>query len=82
MQENIHFSRHAKRRMNLYDLSEEDVSSVITLQNPKLNFAEGKYEIVGETNFSKQGYPIKVVFSCASGTITIITAYPLKRGLK
>jgi len=82
MEQNIHFSRHAKRRMKLYNLSEEDVPSVIACKNPKLNFSEGKHQIVSETKFSRHGYPIKVVFTCESGTITIITAYPLKRGVK
>jgi len=68
--------------MNLYDLSEEVVSSVIGSLSPNLHFGEGKYEIVSETQFSSQGYPIKVVFSCESGIITVITAYPLKKGLK
>jgi len=82
MKKKIHFSRHAKRRMKLYDLSRDDVAFVITLQNPELDFPEGKNEIISKTKFSRQGYPIKVVFSCASGIITIITAYPLKRGFK
>jgi hypothetical protein len=68
--------------MKLYELSEEDVASVIKSQKPQLDFPEGKNELISKTNFSRHGYPIKVVFSCESGGIVIITAYPLKRGLK
>ncbi len=75
-------NRRAERRRKLYDLPEADVSSVIQHQNPQLEFPEGKHEIISETKFSKHGYPIKVVFSCESGKIIVITAYPLKRGLK
>ena len=79
---NIYFSRHAKRRMNLNDLQEADVLSIIQYQKPQRDFAEGKHEIISETKFSKHGHPIKVVFSCECDKIVIITAYPLKRGLK
>ncbi|MFP4532735.1 MAG: DUF4258 domain-containing protein [Desulfobacterales bacterium] len=78
----IQFSRHAKRRMNLYDLQEADVLSIIQYQNPQIDFPEGKHEIISETKFSKHGYPIKAVFPCESDNIVIITVYPLKRGLK
>lgn len=80
--DNIQFSRHARRRMKLYDLSEEDVSCVIKYQNPQLNFLERKYEIISEKKFSRHGYPIKVVFSYENGKIIVITSYPLKRGMK
>jgi len=68
--------------MKLYNLSEDDVSSVMNCLSPNLYFEEGKHEIVSKTKLSPQGYPIKVVFSCESDTITVITAYPLKKGLK
>lgn len=78
----IKYSRHARRRMKLYNLSEEDVSSIIEHQNPGLVFMEGRHEIISETMFSQYGYPIKVVLSFESGKIVVITAYPLKRGVK
>jgi hypothetical protein len=79
---NIYFSRHAKRRMKLYDLSKEDVSFIIKFEDPKLNFPEGKYEITSQTKFSRHRYPIKVVFSCESNRIIIVTAHPVKKRLK
>jgi len=68
--------------MKLYGLSEEDVASIIQYQDPNLNFQAGKHEIVSNKKFSEHGYPLKVVFSCENGKVVIITAYPLKRGLR
>jgi len=82
VEEKIKYSRHAKRRMKLYNLSEQDVFSIIEHRNPKLLFPEGKHEIIGETILTKQGYPIKVIFSSERGKIIVITAYPLKKGLR
>lgn len=50
METNIYFSRHAKRRMKLYDLSEEDVTTILKHRNANLSFSEGKNEILSETN--------------------------------
>jgi len=78
----IKFSRHAKRRMKLYCISEETVSSVIGDRHREVGYSDGKYEVIGKEPVPKYGYPIKVVFSQETGKITVITAYPLKRGLK
>lgn len=80
--ENIQYSRHARRRMKLYGLSEDDVFSVIRHVSADLAFAEGKHEIIGENVFSQSGYPIKVVFLCQGDQLIVITAYPLKKGLR
>jgi hypothetical protein len=47
-----------------------------------LSFKEGENEVIGKESFSQYGYPIKVVFFQEKENITVITAYPLKRGLK
>ena len=78
----IQFSRHARRRMKLYNLSEGNVSSVILNHNPELDFPEGKQEIISEKVLSGHGYPIKVVLLVEKDCITVITAYPLKKGLR
>lgn len=74
------FSRHAKRRMKLYGITEEDVTRV--LEN-------GKKEILSENKTSyiyeianRFEYPLKVVASETSEQILVITAYPLKKGRK
>jgi hypothetical protein len=82
MNKHIKYSRHARRRMNLYGLTQEDVSSVLEYQNPDFVFPQGKNEIISETKLSKHGYRIKIVFSCEGGEIVVITAYPLKKGLR
>jgi hypothetical protein len=78
----IKFSRHAKRRMAMYDLSEPTVEAIIGGQKRLGGVSEGKNEVIDHETLSKYGYPIKVVFSCEENHITVITAYPLKRGRK
>jgi hypothetical protein len=67
--------------MNLYNLTENAVVSVIKQQNPNVDFLSGKYEILGDKK-TLHGYPLKVVFSCENNEVIVITAYPLKRGIK
>ena len=77
----IKFSRHAKRRMNLYDISEDVVSGIVNRRIMASELRIGKYEVVEKID-DKPVYPIKVVFSLEKHQIIVITAYPLKRGLK
>ena len=71
----IIFSRHAKRRMKLYQIPEKviiDIVSNLTKQ--------GKHELV--TQIPEFDYPIKIICKVEGKEIIIITVYPLKRGLK
>ena len=75
----LRYSRHAKRRMALYALSEEDIAYVV---------GEGKREDLaqpGRMSFTsylaaRSQYPIKVVGLEHGKDLLIITAYPLKKG--
>ena len=78
----LFFSRHARRRMRLYNISEEDVLSAILHHNPELAFLEGKQEVISKKILSVHGHPIKVVFLVENDIITVVTAYPLKKGLR
>jgi hypothetical protein len=68
--------------MKLYSISEETISSIIEHNCRQQSFADGKYEVIGKDSFTQYGYLIKVVFSQKKGKVPVITAYPLKRGLK
>jgi hypothetical protein len=73
---NIRFSRHAKRRMNLYDLKEEDILSIVTG-----NKSEGKIGerfIIIDDSMIKYQLPIKVVGVRQAECIMIVTVYPFK----
>ena len=78
----IEFSRHAKRRMNLYGISEPTVQAIIESRKMVGAISDGRNEVIDYERISEYGYPIKVVFSCKENTITVITAYPMKRGKK
>ena len=78
----IEFSRHAKRRMALYEISESTVQAIIEGQEKNGWPSLGKYEVIDYQTVSRLGYPIKVVFVREEDRITVITAYPLRRGRK
>jgi hypothetical protein len=44
------------------------------------DFASGRHEIIRETAIHP--YPLKIIFSKEADILTVISAYPLKRGLK
>ena len=68
----IRFSRHARRRMRLYHISDSIVMQIIGEQD----FTIGHYEFIEDV----KGFalPVKVVFDVHEQEIIVITAYPLK----
>ena len=69
----IKFSRHAKRRMKLYDMSELIVCDILKRET----LSPGKQEIVRD--ISRFHLPLKVVFSVENEQLTVITTYLLKK---
>jgi len=74
---NIKFSRHAKRRMALYDIEERDVLLAIE-EGEKQVLPDGKLCFIFKIN-DKFKYPLKIVAMEKQDSLTIVTAYPLKR---
>jgi len=72
------FSRHAKRRMKLYEISEDHVLTVLAAGHQE-NCDPDRTALVKDINGFQ--YPLKVVVQKEGDTCTIITAYPLKRKL-
>jgi len=77
---NIVFSRHARRRLNLYKIDSIDLLS--KLNKILINYRPGKYEILLHELKNKYKYPVKIVFEVKVNKIIIITVYPLKKGRK
>jgi hypothetical protein len=73
----IRFSRHAIRRMNLYDLKEADVVSIVT--ENKCEGEIGERFIIIDYSMKKHELPIKVVGIKQEKGIMIVTVYPLKQ---
>lgn len=74
----IRFSRHAKGRMNLYNIDEKDVLD--TVQNLSLKGeVAGKKEVINENLSLKYGYPLKVIFSSENDKIIVVSVYPFIR---
>ncbi len=70
----IKFTRHAKRRGKLYQISESQVSRI--LMDKVLQ--PGRQEIIQEmVSFP---YPLKIIFTVKGDQLTGITTYPLKKG--
>ncbi|MDP3030063.1 MAG: DUF4258 domain-containing protein [Deltaproteobacteria bacterium] len=72
----IKFSRHAKRRAKLYEISETTIKDILT----NMNLHQGEHEIIKDVPGFK--YPLKIVVSVEEDLITVITNYPLKKGRK
>jgi len=71
----VKFSRHAKRRAKLYNISESIVEEIML----KLDLENGKHEIITEVLGFK--YPLKLVVDVNDNKIIVITNYPLKKGV-
>ena len=70
----IKFSRHAKRRAKLYEISESTVLGILEGKD----FTQGNQEIIENVEGFK--YPLKIVIAVENDIITVITGYPLKKG--
>lgn len=77
----ILFSRHARRRMALYEISPDDVVKAIEGLGAPTDMSE-RNEIIDHCVAEKYGYPLKVIYNRDGDRVTVITAYPVKRGLK
>ncbi len=69
----IRFSRHAKRRAKLYNLS----LSVITEAISEATLQDGQQEIL--KTIPGMSYPLKIIVSRENDRVTVITNYPLKK---
>ena len=72
----IYFSRHARRRAKLYRIPEQEIEDVLR----KIELADGKHEFV--KHIRDQNFPIKIIVSVKGEVVSVITNYPLKKGLK
>jgi len=72
----IKFSRHAKRRAQLYKIPEEIVRKI--LEGKEL--IQSDQEIIENVEGFK--YPLKIVVSTEGDILTVVTNYPLKKGRK
>lgn len=70
------FSRHARRRLKLYNITESIIFEILK----DLNLSDGEHELI--RNISGFVYPIKIVVSVEDNDIIVITSYPLKKGRK
>jgi len=72
----IKFSRHAKRRLQLYKIPTGIIIEVLE----EKELASGNQAIVKNVEGFK--YPLKIVLAIENDIITVITSYPLKKGRK
>ena len=71
----VSFSRHAKRRAKLYNIPESTVLKILGEKELTL----GNHEIIEDIGGK---YPLKIVVAVENDTVTVITSYPLKKGVK
>ena len=70
----IIFSRHAKRRVKLYKISEKWLESKITSKHLSI----GLHTIIEDS--PDHALPIKTIFHVYEKESVIVTSYPLKKG--
>ena len=75
----LRYSRHAKRRMALYAISEEDVALVVRKGKREELAQTGRMSFTSHLAAGSK-YPIKVAGLERGRDLLIITAYPLKKG--
>ncbi len=68
----VRFSRHAKRRMQLYEITEDAVIGIFPPADTL-----GRHNTTGHSPDHK--LPIKVVYEVHAQETVVITAYPLKK---
>jgi hypothetical protein len=72
----IRFSRHAKRRADLYGIPQSTILAILKEKELPL----GTHEIIQTVEGFK--HPLKMVVAVENDIITVITNHPLKKGLK
>ena len=72
-QTEIYFSRHAKRRMRLYNIAEEEVQTILRGKKRDEWISDDRNEVIDHGVLNRHGYPIKVVFTLEGDAITVIT---------
>ena len=77
----ITISRHAKRRIALYEIDPGDILAIIKRYMKEKHTSEGKHIVVDQNAVGKYGFPLKIAFTIEGSKITVITAYPLKKGV-
>ena len=73
------YTRHARRRMQLYEVSEEDVEEAV--QNPEAGPEIEEGRLVVQATFPNRfkGKPLKVIYVIEDESVTILSVYPLKK---
>ena len=68
----VSFSRHARRRMQLYEISQDTVIDILPLS-----------DVVGRHTATRHlpghKFPVKVVYEVRAEETIVITAYPVKK---
>jgi hypothetical protein len=70
----IRFSRHAKRRADLYGIPQSTIINILREEE----LSTGTHELIRKIEGFK--HPLKIVIAMENDKIKVITAYPLKRG--
>lgn len=79
----IVFSRHARRRLKLYRIEQQDIVNTIeSSSKEQRSSVEQGFWIIDKSLTVKYAYPVKVVFVQEEERIVVVTAYPLKKGKK
>lgn len=72
----IRFSRHAKQRAKLYKIPQPVIEKILD----EATLVAGKQVIFSD--IPQLSHPIKIVVAVENDTVTVVTNYPLRAGVK
>lgn len=82
MERRIVYTRHARRRMKLYEIAIEEVEEVIKSPNSEPKIERNRdvvYRVLGP---KFKAMPLKVVYVIENDDLVILSAYPLKKSYR
>lgn len=78
----ITYSRHARRRMRLYNITEEDIEKAIAKPDKEPVSEADRYVVFRTQREKFKGMPLKVIYVLEGSKIVVVSAYPLKKSYR
>lgn len=75
----IRFSRHARRRLLLYEISREDILEILKQDGAESQPLNQHRELISDVFVTKYGWPIFLAYTREQKGITVITNFPYDR---
>ena len=82
MERRIIYTRHARRRMKLYEIAIDDVEEVIKSPDSEHRMERNRYIALHIIGSKFKGMPLKVIYMLENVNLVVLSAYPLKKSYR